>query len=565
MSNVDIQNAIPTDFILRRPTSTSKSILRKNLMEVLPVEQTSFIPGQNQIIRFQVASNSDILSGPESYCRFDFTQTVDNHDNLAALDVGGINSLFRVIEIRALGSGILLQRYDQYHRWNAIQSLLKDSPEDIECKGQSSGDSMGIGEYNAGREESRVLSGVGFAIDTSGIVTASGGLALRELAVGDMVTISGRAQAYNTAAGGSEVADIFAAQEYTGTVTAIASNTAFTLSPPPVTPMTASGAGAARVYKKKSIQAARSRACSGETMTLTFKPRLSLLTHNIPLFLMKGGIEISFELDSAHRSLQLISNANLSVGNQGVSPAYEITRPRFMAMMVTPHSDIVDEYVKEWRSPTGLVYSIPSVRYRRGPGVAGEQNTSLHVNPGVRSARRMYMAIQESSLAEAASTSVVGNLYAGISTFLRDLVTSFQVKIGSHEYPNRAVACDADSYEMKEQLKQVCGNYGAMRLQPQDWASADDGALGLSTAHAATITAVNHDAKHFIFGVDLSRDDGPNGELTGADLSVVPMDVELERSAARDSTNYAGRPIYHIFIEHDSFLKISSEQTSVIN
>src|SRR5690349_20393118 len=99
MSNVEFQNAIPSDFVLDRPVSTSKSILRKNLVQYLPSEQTTFDPSTSSIIRFQVASNSDILLGSESYFTFVFQQTNSNHNNYFTLDVGGIQSLFRTIEI----------------------------------------------------------------------------------------------------------------------------------------------------------------------------------------------------------------------------------------------------------------------------------------------------------------------------------------------------------------------------------------------------------------------------------------------------------------------------------
>lgn len=76
-----------------------------------------------------------------------------------------------------------------------------------------------------------------------------------------------------------------------------------------------------------------------------------------------------------------------------------------------------------------------------------------------------------------------------------------------------------------------------------------------ATTSAATFIT---DAKHFIFGVDLSRDNGIDGALTGTDLSVVPMLVSLKRSAA---TQAVTSTLYHFFIEHDSFLKISADRT----
>ncbi len=543
MSNVQFENAIPTEFIVDKPASTSRSILRKNLMEYLPSEQTTFSPTGNNIMRFQIASNSDILSGPESYFRFVFEQTTTNHDSFAALDVGGAHALFKTIEIRALGSGILIQRYDAYNKWNAIQSLLMDDPAAVENNGWPYGDSLDAHLFqNDKRGALQLITGTGIAAITTGIVTGTSSLFTQEVEVGDELVISST--------------DTGDQQQIVGRVTAVSSNTALTITPAPI--LASTGNGVMYVRKLRAVAAPRARAANGTSVTLTLKPNLSVLQHYLPLFLLSGGIEISFELETAGRAMYLLRASGLTSAEAQEAMGYQITSPRFYGMMVTPHPDIVDEHIRQWQSPEGLIYEIPSVRYRRWTGAVADQNVSISLNPGVRSGRKLYMVIQDSALSEGSSTSEAANSAHSTSLFLRDLVTSFQVRIGSSEYPNRALVCDADSFELREQLKQVCGNSGACRLRYADWREVN---LAPISATAAT-----SEAKHFIFGVDLSRDNGINGALTGTDLSVVPLSLEIERSAAHnDSSRFPGSPVYHCFVVHDSYLKISSEQMSVMN
>lgn len=513
---------MPAEFIVDKPASTSRSILRKNLMEFLPSEQTTFTPTGNNIMRFQIASNSDILSGPESYFRFVFEQTTTNHDNYAALDVGGVHALFKTIEIRALGSGILIQRYDAYNKWNAIQSLLMDDPQAVENNGWSYGDSLDATLLQNDRNGGFVqLTGTFTADSLAGAVSGSSTLFLMEAEVGDEVLL----QSTNTG-------DV---QFQYGVITAIASNTAMTVLPAPLLALDTGGT----IYRRKArgVVSPRARAASGTAITITFKPNISLLQHYLPMFLLSGGIEISFELESAGRAMQLLRGSGLTSAEAQEVMGYQITSPRFYGMMVTPHPDIVDEHIRQWQSPEGLIYEIPSVRYRRYTGAVGDQNVSISLNPGVRSGRKLYMVIQDSALAEGSTTSEAANTSHSTSLFLRDLVTSFQVRVGSAEYPNRALVCDGDSLELREQLKQVCGNAGPCRLRYADWQQ-----VNLAPVSA---TAATSEAKHFIFGVDLSRDNGINGSLTGTDLSVVPLSLELERSAAHNnSSRFPGSPIY---------------------
>jgi hypothetical protein len=291
---------------------------------------------------------------------------------------------------------------------------------------------------------------------------------------------------------------------------------------------------------------------SDNAINLEFRPLMSLMAYSVPLFLMKGGLEIRFELEDGARAF--VEHTSQEVGLNGVSFQYEITTPRLMAMMVRPHRDIIDEFVQQWRSEDGLVYHIPSVRTRRVNGAGETGNVNLQMNPGVRSGNRVYTIIQDSDIAEGSGAQARAN--QSISLFSRSGITKFQYKVGAHEYPNRDVNCDNYSSEAFEQLTQTANGVGG-RLIQGDWTSF--GNVYISQAKRA------FDSRHFILSADLSRDKSAQGVLSGVDLSIVPLDLQFERSGTHASIGYEGSPAYYTFIEHDAFLKINQQQMAIMS
>jgi hypothetical protein len=288
------------------------------------------------------------------------------------------------------------------------------------------------------------------------------------------------------------------------------------------------------------------------SVTFSFRPLLSILRHHLPLFLMKGGIEITFELDSA---------ATFLSSPTGVAAEVSITNPRMMAMMVTPQQDIVNEYIREWRGD-GLIYSLPCVKYRsiEDSGAANEVAHQRHV--GVRSARRVYTVFQDTLT----SRGTRQRYHQSLSHFIRDYVSKFHMKVGSQEFPNRDIALNENSFEMLEHLKNVSGS-SCTRIQPHEWQTSP-----FNAASCADNSLTGPTEKHFIFAVDLSRDNGVDSELCGSDLSVVPLELVFTRSKAHTETIANGGAAWtsnlvHIgmHIEYDAFFKLSSEQVTIIN
>lgn len=548
-------------------------------MEILPVQQSTFSSGQNAQIAFQISSNSDILCGSESYFRFDFRNSsattyvpaTAGAEPYVAFDVGGIHALFKSIEIRSLGSGITLQRYDDYNCWNAIASLVYDTDEDV-MRNAVSGDDFNHNERTA--RSVPVATSIAVTAAT-GVVTGDGTNFLQHRLVGRTIVIS-----YAT---GLTV---------TGKVLSVASDTSLTLSPGCCHTNIAAAAAKINVLPDEPFPQAQlqnwrrwfhSYISATGTHVVIFKPRLSILQHNLPLFLMKGGIEIIFELADGGRGIQVAENVTMA--NAALALSYEITRPRFFAQMITPHPDIIDEYIRQWKSPTGLVYSIPSVRSRRVSGSTVEASPALNYTVGVRSARRAFLVVRP-DLFQGSAISPISNKAPSISAFPRTGIRYFQAKIGSHEYPNRAVQTISGNEsqatefsEAWENLMMVTGKRSNRRLKMHHHFSTYGPHNYLTYTNGEAAYGVN-DSRHFIMAFDFSRDKGLNGDLTGADLSIVPLAIDLSREAAAianagTAASFGGGAAgtastvstftYHLFVEHDSFLKISSEQMSVMN
>lgn len=559
--SVEFQNAVPDAFTLPQNVSTSKAILRKTLVEIVPTEQTTYAPGGNNILRFNVSDNMSFLSGPESYFRFNLKRAdaVSAYDTRASLEEGGVNALFRSIEVRSLASGILLQRYEHYNRYYAMKSNVMESKEQVNNRGGYDGDfasPINSSVHQASQEgEWLSLSGSAAAatVSTAGVVALLGanGRATHELDLGDEVMLN--------------ALDASATHGYyqvVGYVSDITDDETFTITP---------GINAALVatevesiyYKKRRIEEpSRQQAVASRSTArvMVFRPDVSILDLQLPLFLMKGGVEIRFELEVGARALV----SGLSPESSSATPDYEITNPRMMAMMITPHPDVVSEYTRTWKGE-GLLYALPSVRTRRVTGNAADTDISLQSAIGVRSARRVYTVVQDSVIAEGNA----GLAWASpsLSLALRDNITSYQYRVGSHEFPHREITCDDVSREALKQLELVSGSK-QHRFDFQDWRSYADNKINL----AANTTRADMSKKWYM-AADLSRDQGLKGALSGTDLSIVPLDIVLERSAAHSATSsnslnsgaFTGNPIFFHFVEHDAFLKISAAEMSVSN
>lgn len=550
MSNIHVPNIVPDIFLVDDPVSSSKSILSKQLLEYLPHENVTFDYSNNRIMRFNISSNTDVMIGPESYMTFNFKITQGAGDNYK-LDTGGCHALFRSIEVRALASGMLIQRYNYYNRNYAIVSNLTQTKGYVKTQGSQFLDEVSDrdGQFKKLTFEVSIVAGV--------ITSTVAGSFLPFLDENFLYVIQndGRISAHSVTVKNGNSITVAAIQGGGALVNFGPGYINAYMGPYTRTFNAPVGDDYLPVSKYAYVEAG---------VKVSLSPMISLLDHNIPMFLMKGGVELVFELEDPKVCL---FDPN-STGN----PEYSITTPRFYGMMVNPHPDIVAEYANQWRSDKGLMFRIPSFQARRKT-LDTSSNVNINLPFGVRSAMQGYMIQQDPAIANG------NNKYRSLSLWQAGKLTRAQVKVGSNEFPHRElIETGLGSYfEMYKQTLMAAGQdemimYGELRLDPNKYCVSAQ----LNNVQGVNYNSVN-DSRGFVLGFDFARLKGRGDGLTGIDLSTVPLEISLERLDDFESpvlgdidgnvlvSNRAQSPVVYFFVYHDAYLKISADQMSVLN
>ena len=128
-SSIQIDSKQPVEYDVPELASCSTYVLKKQLIEVLPNENTTFSYTTNQFLRFNISSNSDVMLGEESYIRCQYQCSFTGATNTPTFNWNRYNltyyanqeptirfprlgpiAMFRSIEVRALSSGTTLYR-----------------------------------------------------------------------------------------------------------------------------------------------------------------------------------------------------------------------------------------------------------------------------------------------------------------------------------------------------------------------------------------------------------------------------------------------------------------------
>jgi hypothetical protein len=301
---------------------------------------------------------------------------------------------------------------------------------------------------------------------------------------------------------------------------------------------------------------------------------------NWPLMLIKGGLQLILELDDPNRAL--ISGVhpgrfgNTAINNGAwVSNAagpctmtYNISNPRFLAMMSTPEPSQIRNYINRWNSDAGIVYyaaglKIQKVSVSGGSGGGGETDTYIRFNMGVRSARKMYLGITSQHYSDASD--ILTACVDSFSTYVKTNAQYFQVTVGSHVWPLRRLQVDDLGLEAHWYWRSLNGFYAPTipsSIEPYEWLPESD--IYSNQYNSSTC----RESSKFVLCVDFSRTDQSHAQLTGVDLSIVPLDVVINRVSGYNSLS-SGLPsdapiVYVCCIMYDMFIRLSSQQISVL-
>lgn len=584
MSSSTIQWTQPMESKILPLTTSGKFILRRRQVEILPVEQTEFKYDGNDTIIFNISSQSECLDGLDSHVRLNFLAT-GNAERV--LDVGGAHTLFKEMIVRTV-NGTLIQRIQNYNRFYAMMSMANHSPQHVELVEAAAGDSVDAGadvlipyKTFVNGVNANPLVDVPFAVNA--VFDHAGGLGparsfrLGAGSVGGLVVagdelIIAVVNTYNNGNG----ARIRYETYYATVLAAVGANGAVVITigdsdagDNNVPPHGISGvdddnriihiskfqrnpvaADLTNVYLSQRASVARSAA----PVTLTFKPLLQFLGQKswIPLMLIRQGIALEMKLERPEFAMS--KNQAPAAQNDAVLLAYTISKPRYVATMITPNEVLTNQYKAAFNAE-GL--EIPFVAYDHVQNIIDQKQQgtiSLVMKPGVRSAKHVFGVIQSSRISQDVSRSSLGNY--SLSNFFRSGLTSYQYKSGGEQYPDRPVNCDNYSSEVFNQLMlstgQHSGTIWSVRFSPSDWRNENTLVSSTQAAPNANVNLTNRSTK-FIMSTVLGRD---STSFTGVDLSTVSLDLELNFDRFEDDA--FGNRILHTWVGFDTTVSISS-------
>lgn len=561
----DVPNILPDMFVFDDPSTGAKSVLRKTLMEVPAQHKIDFEPINQKNIRFKITSLGDLLIGRESYIKFDLT--VSNQDASKALmfGLGGVHNLFRNIQVRTLSGGVLLQEVDWYNIYQGKVHQFNMDRDYLEMYGKMYGDTTmstpkkGTGDWICvGMNDKSVTT-----TEEAGLIKVT----LVDKTPWELMKTRfiGLSEVYNTKITYYEVVSIISATvAYLRPLSNVDKATLINDKSTTVwynyyengydvdgfTEMIQPTGNPFR--RSVTLAAASSTAAVDKTVSYTFQPFLTLLSHNIPLFVLKDGIELILELDTVNKAF---------VHNQGSTFTYAISNPKFMATMVTPHLAIQEQIQTMWKSEKGLIWRIPSVRCRKVTTTHSSTSETLQFNVGTRSAMRAFLLMNDSS--------VEANSMFDITQGLQLATTGYQFKVGGITFPLREVNVTGNGHEAYRQLLMSMDRWGDTRIV-HDFSKYSNQTSDQVIGHYTSLTGADKyitGPTRFYIGVDFRRVNGYGDNLSGIDISHAPLDLEITRSSSSsaDVVGVTGNPQYYLFVEYDAYLKINSQQVTVLS
>lgn len=431
--------------------STSKHILRRRMVSILPSSQVDYSYSGNNEIKFVISSGSDLWDPSNSYIRADMTCALNldgSDDTTKALATGGIHSCFDQIEI-STSVGAVIERIEEYGRLYALLSQMTQSAEVVDRNEAVAGDSTKFKSYVPEGELTDAFA------DTASTV---GGVANAE---------------YRT--------------------------------------VVSSAIGAAGSGDSGSAQVAPTRKKTANTasITLCFRPLLSFLSTGqfIPLSLIRGGLIVKLRMArpvNALQSNQVYTGAGFTGANVTLSNV------RYVCDFVTPSEELTSMLVSKYNS-TGLTYPILTYRHFMDVNSSASGTIARQLYANLRSARFVVQRIQPASLnTDTNSATDVLNSYEfdSMGTGVKANMSEYQFQSGSYQFPQFKVdVSDIGQWESYVHLQQSLGVYGdamlSKRFEPYEWTETNS-IFGLTESKTFAIGEnLSRDAS-ILTGLDLS-------------------------------------------------------------
>ena len=501
MATVSVGTAVPVQTMVGSVKSTSKHILKRRQVELLPTNLSTYSFNGSSRMEFLMSSASDFVDFSSSYLRFELTCTLNrdgSNDPTKFLATGGAHSLFKRIYIQT-ATGTIIQDYDEYNRLYALMSQITQSADYVDTAEQVCGDSV----YGEGYVPEQRLKDA-FA-DTADILTEDFSTNASVLTLNSEYRTVISNGTINGAAGGD-----------------------------PGTGM---------------VDPARKKVANTASVTVTMRPMLSFL--NMPewfcLFLVRSGLKIVFEL--ANPSDALITTQTYT-GTGFTDANCTISDPRYVTTMITPDESLMSSYVQKFNAE-GIVYSSLGFRHSLAQLNAGSGIQSQQLFNNARSCRFILQRIQSPQMNTAINSATdVLNSYKvdSCGSGLKAGLTEYQFSSGSHYFPIFKVdTSDVCQFEALTRGLQAVGVYAdtlmSRRWKPWEWQSVNtsQGETGQSLV--------------FFIGEDLSRN---SDILCGLDNIQVPLSFEHTYGSAFQINSAEQKRFCHSYVSFDQLISVSS-------
>lgn len=555
---ISFSNVTPRELQPYIPQSTVQSIIKRREAEFLPENSgTISLANGSRELRFNISDTEHFMIGSESYFQCDLDVEIGGASLTAAsqrirLETGGFHACIQQIEVRSNATGNTIQLCEYYNKWYTLQSRAQ--LKNYDRPPPESGDGIEFDSFGRGPLQAFTDADAGADIDAGEpLLVAPLGSALD----GEVYTNETRKESFM----------------------------------PLMSMMPTSYFG----YTSAST-----------TINVSHKIRckflVSVLQSDLPLFVMKNGIQIIITLGPPG-SLFYVDGRNAYTTADTVN--YKVANARYIVKLMEPSKEYINQYSAKFRSDAGLYVKIPSYRVIRS-AITNQNSPYFLLHPSVRSIRRVSLGFFH-TVNQLNTTHAQSQVYYHSHIPMKIGFKSWQWRIGATDYPTRPVVCQSEgsyntTYDISglnnaPMIYQMTSSFQNPQMQWLNYTSMAYKGFVASTVsneeggplkwpvvltNGIKPEYVTNDAMWIV--QDFSRDNGPSSELTGVDVSVTPLELRMDRqtavhtaangvSAAKDwqwwfgddsSFAYTGFEGL-FFIEHDAWMKITSQGPIILN
>jgi hypothetical protein len=584
--------------------SSTRSCEDKQEREYLPNTQQTFSPTGYETITFDVSANEEVISFKEMVfsfrlrfsCEVGSASTIAKALQAVILQENGVHNLFRSVSIYSKGTGAPIEQMQNYNKFFNVWSTLHQPASHVKNVGSNWLDSfedMIIWKHDAPNDLIRNVkyqnAGVVGLLDmkeryhrcgatgtyTTGTQVLTAIPESAGLNIGDVIylTISTDVAGSTTPAPVITNSGIFIVQSITYAANnlssaVLAGPTIATFGAGDTLPiftivgrvaerfMITSGVGrlSSSGYNTAALSAIASTLDAGDGLTVYFKPKLPFLDMDaFPLLLLQG-LEFRFELELPYRCIKAVPDVASSA--MGANYTYQVTEPRFYAMLYKPEVSVRQDLYALSASPSGITWAKEAYQvFRVSLTPSSATELSAQVMFGFRSLIDAVLIFQDSSLHEN-NDLTYGVLNDSHGQWINDGIYSWQAQIGSDQWPAREYSLtDQHLGKAYEMIRTYFPEHNEYRFRREEYMPHSV----IRTGYTAWRRDSSKFCAYLHFGTDANR---RTNLFTGIDTTNTPCDFRIKKRIAHNDTTkgpaYPGDLVMYIVARYHKLYNLKN-------